>query len=233
MFNARFDRLVAVLALLAAFGSANAQFEARDLNGDGTADAYYDTQQNLSWLADANLWATLGNPVGTDGWGQPMQPGQMSFVDAVNWVAGLSIHGVSDWRLPDRLVPAGDESSPYCNATACSSWHPTAPSELSFLATALGGTSGPFQNVQNGHYMTSFSYDTGGGGGSAVLEMNHVLGGTRFLTDETSFAFGYVWAVRGGDVAQVTPVPEPSTYALMLAGLAALGFAAKRRRVPG
>jgi hypothetical protein len=33
-------------------------------------------------------------------------------------------------------------------------------------------------------------------------------------------------AVRDGDVA---PIPEPSTYALMLAGLGCLGFIAKRR----
>ena len=30
----------------------------------------------------------------------------------------------------------------------------------------------------------------------------------------------------------VTPVPEPETYALMLAGLGAVGFIARRRRKP-
>jgi len=37
----------------------------------------------------------------------------------------------------------------------------------------------------------------------------------------------YLGAIK---IAAVTPVPEPQTYALMLAGLGAVGFAARRRR---
>jgi len=37
-----------------------------------------------------------------------------------------------------------------------------------------------------------------------------------------------VWAVHSGDVPTAT-IPEPQTYALMLAGLASVGFAARRR----
>ena len=37
----------------------------------------------------------------------------------------------------------------------------------------------------------------------------------------------YAWAVRPGDVAVV---PEPETYALLMAGLGLLGVVAKRRR---
>ena len=40
-------------------------------------------------------------------------------------------------------------------------------------------------------------------------------------------ADNFAWAVRDGDVAAV---PEPETYALMLAGLGLVGFAARRRR---
>jgi hypothetical protein len=37
----------------------------------------------------------------------------------------------------------------------------------------------------------------------------------------------YAWAVRDGDVAAV---PEPETYALMLAGLGLVGFMARRKK---
>ena len=37
------------------------------------------------------------------------------------------------------------------------------------------------------------------------------------------------WAVRPGDVL-LAPVPEPETYAMMLAGLGLMGFVAKRRK---
>jgi hypothetical protein len=41
---------------------------------------------------------------------------------------------------------------------------------------------------------------------------------------------GYAWAVRDGDVASMAaPIPEPETYALMLAGLGLLGIARRRR----
>ena len=37
----------------------------------------------------------------------------------------------------------------------------------------------------------------------------------------------YAWAVRGSDIATV---PEPETYAMMLAGLWLVGAAAQRRK---
>ncbi len=55
---------------------------ARDLNGDGTADAFYDADLGITWLrnADAN--------------------GRMNWDSAVKWADGLTIGGWTGWRLP-------------------------------------------------------------------------------------------------------------------------------------
>lgn len=45
-----------------------------------------------------------------------------------------------------------------------------------------------------------------------------------------SFDTAWINSQPGSWTAAVTPIPEPSTYALMLAGLGLLGFAARRRK---
>lgn len=58
-----------------------------------------------------------------------------------------------------------------------------------------------------------------------------VLGfaGNPFLDDPVPLATGYSGRITFNS-SVVTPVPEPETYALMLAGLAGLGCAARRRK---
>jgi hypothetical protein len=55
---------------------------------------------------------------------------------------------------------------------------------------------------------------------------------TALTSTRTPFATtvgASTWAVNGNNLVFTAPVPEPSTYALMLAGLGALGFMARRR----
>jgi hypothetical protein len=65
-----------------------------------------------------------------------------------------------------------------------------------------------------------------------------ILGKDVSTRGQSSYLLGYNDSFRGDadfdDIVvrvSVSPIPEPSTYALMLAGLAAVGFVARRRRL--
>lgn len=92
-----------------------------------------------------------------------------------------------------------------------------------------------------GELLDSFNYAAGAGtqsGQGGVVTLFNPFGSV--LVNTVTFA-----AARGApscwncsnqsdyNVVAVTPVPEPSTYALMIAGLGALAFMARRRRVQG
>jgi hypothetical protein len=59
-------------------------------------------------------------------------------------------------------------------------------------------------------------------GGIAIEETGSHWGPTLYVSTHTSMP-------AGGTVLRITPVPEPATWASMLAGLALLGAVARRR----
>jgi hypothetical protein len=66
--------------------------------------------------------------------------------------------------------------------------------------------------------------------GSAVAEGNPAFGKYDFIL---GFNDGHIYDADYDDLVvgiSLVPVPEPETYALMLAGLGAVGFMARRRR---
>ena len=78
------------LAAMLGMGAAGAQaaLQGRDLDGNAaTFEAYYDTTQNISWLADIGA----GNA-------------GFNWTDAVVWTGQLSLNGVTGWRLPKTPV---------------------------------------------------------------------------------------------------------------------------------
>lgn len=74
---------------------------------------------------------------------------------------------------------------------------------------------------------------TAAGGGSGWVFSSAGVNGSPAVTGNPNwFDYGYGRDNAFQLIGSVAPIPEPSTYALMLVGLAAITFAAKRRRVP-
>jgi hypothetical protein len=86
-------------ALLVAASPAFAALEARDIDRDGQADAFFDTDQQLTWLTAPSI-------------------DLVDFDGAKAWVADLTFGGVDDWRLPKSFTFAGcdySNGSPDCH----------------------------------------------------------------------------------------------------------------------
>lgn len=78
-----------------------------------------------------------------------------------------------------------------------------------------------FQNLQN----TQYWYGTEGGSGAWYLSTYYGIQGS-----EVKSYPGYAMAVHSGDVGTVVAnVPEPETYAMLLAGLGLIGAIGRRR----
>jgi len=187
------------LLLLTAAGSAVAEpisgqgtwentLQSRDLNGDGTTDAYYDTVLDITWLADADLMTTLnyagGGPANELGLGS-------NFVDDL---AGFGHLGVITWRLPNEHNPNQGDSG----------------SELAHLyEVTLGNTpvnagnpaprnTGPFSNLKPNSYL--YPRIGSGSPGDFYVPTGYPMGGSGDY---------YAWPVAPGD-AQASTVRPPN-----------------------
>lgn len=222
----RFGLVLSVITLLLSATGAQAApisgqgtwettLQARDLNSDGTVDAWYDTTRNVSWLADAGA---ITGTVYDDGFDS--SDGRATFASAQAWLAGLDVFGVTGWRMPgsDLVTLYADTLG---NAV------PPIPNMAGWRNTGL------FENVVNsgfsgwywrGDTPYAVSPDPNVPLMTRVLAADHL--GAPFYEVATTGSYR-VWAVHDGDIA--APIPEPSTYALMLAGLAGLAFMSRRR----
>jgi hypothetical protein len=190
---------------------------ARDIDGNGTIDAWYDITRNVTWLADARAIAGSSfddGAINTDG--------RVTYASAASWLAALDVHGVTGWRFP------GSDLITMYGTTLGNSSIPNSP------ITGWVNT-GPFANVPDfgvsGWYWRGDTPADLDGDPLTPLQTSILaadqLGAPIYIVAVTA---GYgAWAVHNGDVP-VTAVPEPRTWALMLAGLAGLGWRASRPR---
>ena len=202
--------------------------------------AVYDTDLNITWLADANLAATnsFGLARNVDLGGFPGGSyinnfGMMTWGGAMKWIAAMNTAnylGYSDWRLPATLQPdascgsqlGGVSYGNYCTGSEMGHLYYT---ELGGVAVqAIGVTHNAnyslFQNVQSSTYWSG----TDTAPALAWLFGTHV--GAQYVGNKAATVFAL--AVRPGDVAAV---PVPAAAWLLGSGLLGLIGVARRQLI--
>lgn len=225
--------LMATASLASAYGPVPEQgdwtttLQARDLNADGLVDAYYDASLNISWLANADV-------IGTG-----------TYDMAMAWASGLDVYGVTGWHLPTINVDRCEGGFLESGGGVCGYNVQASSSDMAHMyLTTLGNpshhngpasiieNSGPFANLRDYGYWFSQGYSVdiyapqNGPLDEFAWRFSFAAGRQDDLSKQ---ALLYAWAVHDGDV-MAAPVPEPQTYALMLAGLMALVPMIRRRR---
>lgn len=196
--------LAGLILVMGLSGTAQAALQGRDLNGSlGSFEAYYDTALDITWLADANV------------------NGQMNWADANAWAASLSIADnvnnitYDNWRLPTVTDTGHPDCDNVYNITPTCTVN-MATGEMADLDTSV------FTNLQGDGYWSATEYEPPNDF-AWVVYFSH---DTQGAYDKVNNFFAL--AVSPGDVVAV---PEADTWAMLLAGLGLVGFAARRRNI--
>jgi hypothetical protein len=193
---------------------------ARDINGDGAVDAYYDSTRNVTWLADAK--AIKGTAFDD---GSNINDGKVTYASAKSWLAALDVYGVTGWRFPGAdlvtmySTTLGNSSIPGSPTTG---WTNTGP----FLNVPDFGVSGWYWRGDTPFQDNPFPAP-GEPLKSNILAADS-LGAPIYIVAVT--ASYNAWAVKSGDVPQAVAIPEPTTWALILIGVGVLAWRQKQAK---
>lgn len=178
-------------------------------SGGSDYQAYYDTESNLTWLADANYAMTSGYDAN----------GLMNWADANGWAAELNIAGVDGWRLADK-------------GASCIGYNCTNSVMGNLFYNVLGNTggslisnTGPFSNVQSNFYWLASGWAADWDDGSLWKDVFSM--GDGEMSEGTRTTNYYAWAVQSGDIGSV---PIPAAVWLFSSGLIGLIGLARRKQ---
>lgn len=242
--NKRKMRMAAIVLAAGLSGAAQAALQARDLDGNvATAEAYYDTVLDITWLANADVSGPMGWAA-ANSWAA-----NLSFYDAVNNVT------YDNWRLPtvnpingtsfnynwkfngstDFGYNISEQGTAFAGSTGSEMAHlfyntldnkGYCPVSTDCSPAAQPGwgltNTGPFTNLQDYSYWSGSEYASDTGKALYFSFFN----GSQYADPKN---YGYLaLAVSPGDVAAV---PEAETWAMLLAGLGLLGISAHHRKI--
>jgi hypothetical protein len=224
-------------------GTWETTLQPRDLDGNpSNIEAYYDTDLNITWLANANYAGTT-----------------MTWANANTWAASLNIGGITGWRLPNANSIDGttaDDATIAFGGTEDRGHNISAPGTLYTGSTANEMAHLYFNTLGNLDYCTISSVypdctiQTGWGlsnvGPFSNLQSNNYWSATEYAPSNTSNAwifsltYGYTepnaktvdlyaWAVNAGDVGAAV-VPLPAAVWLFGTGLLGLIGIARRKK---
>lgn len=225
---------VALCVCLIATSSANAALVA---SGDG--QTVYDTDLNITWLANARVSATntfglaTGVNLGTDSYGNQSiisSDGSMTWGGAIKWIAAMNaanFRGYNDWRLPTTLQP--DPSCSFfglgCTGSEMGHLYYTelnGPAGIPIMSTVGGGCHGNcalFQGLASTLWSgTEFAL-------SPADAWVFSGSGEQYHVSKNLNSNYYAFAVRSGQVA----IPVPAAAWLLGSGLLGLIGVARRR----
>jgi hypothetical protein len=185
----------------------------------------YDTDLDITWLADANYAFTSGYDQ------QDFSDGLMTYAYAMAWADQLTYGGFTDWRLPSTLQPDATCANQYSfgsgqfNCTGSEMGH--------LFYTELGGVAGN-GSLHNANYdlFTNLTYDQYWSSTPVSTLANYswqfnFLDGNQYVQLKTGAI--RAMAVHPGDIGATT-VPVPAAGWLLASGLVSLAGVRGRSR---
>jgi hypothetical protein len=235
---------VSYAAAISGQGTWETTLQPRDLDGNpNTVEAYYDTDLDITWLADTNYAQTSGF----------VSDGLMDWQTATTWAAGLTIGNITGWKLPDTnpvngisynytigwdgtsdmVYNVGAPGTIYAGSTGSEMAHMFYITLGNKAAVDINGNAfvpgwgltntGPFSNFHPDEYYWSNTLDARDTTAAWIFDFSD---GSQATFNCLQY-FNMAWLVHSGDVGTaVAPVPE----AVWLFGSGLLGLIGVARR---
>ena len=203
--------------------------------------AIYDTNTDLTWLADANY-------AQTSGYAAVSANGGMAWDVANSWAENLTVDGVSGWRLPTTIALSADPSCTslagnysYTSVYTCtggelgnlfynefspelvtvtSTWDPTQVLYQYYDALDSNANLQLFSNVKPGAYWTSTMRDPATPGYTECFPDPESLTGTYCQTIPPEEASYWEFAMVGGSQLSSNSSAEYRAWAVMTGDVA-------------